>query len=333
MRLTRVTRTTSGAVCFLSLFLVCASAGAVLVDGVAAVVNNDIILQSELREVLESYRQEYAARYTGEELQNRMKATVRGVLDAAIERQLLIQEAKRLEAEGRGIEIEQAHIDEAMKRVRERFGSDEEFRRALAEYGETVATYREKREEDLLARRVAALKAKEFERELTVLEQDVRAYYEKHEGEFAVGPARELLKIFVPAEPSLPEADRMLRRGMMEEVLAEIKTGTDPERLAERFKSGDTSVPVEIDQGDLPSELEREISSMREGELSGVLESERGFYVVKVLHVDTWHGLDNPEIRARIERALRAERVQEKYNEWLKRLRDNARVAIYFRQD
>ncbi len=319
--------------CLLWLLFWCTGAGAVLIDGVAAVVNDDIILQSELREILESYRQEYAAKYSGAELQERMRATVRSVLDAAIERQLLIQEARRLESAGRGIEIDEKQIDEAVRRVRDRFDSEEEFRKALAEYGETIATFRKKREEDFLARRVAALKGREIEKEVTILEQDIQDYYEKGRDGFAIEPTRELFKIFVPADPYLPEAERALRRGMIEEVLEEINAGTDPEQIAERLATGDASVPLEIDRGELPSELEREVSSMREGEVSGVLESERGFYIVKVVHRDARLGLDDPELRARIESALRAERVQGKYDQWLRRLRENARISIYFRQD
>jgi len=319
--------------CLLGVLFSCAGAGAVLIDGVAAVVNDDVILQSELRQILESYRQEYAAQYSGAELQERMRATVRAVLDAAIERQLLIQEARRLEAAGRGIEVEDAEIDEAVKRVRERFDSDEKFREALAEYGETMATFRKKREEDILARRLAALKVKELEKEITVLEQDVREYYEKHKGQVAVEPVGEPLTIFVPADPSLSEAERAARRRMIEEVLLEIKAGTDRERLAERFASRDPSVPLEIGRGELPPEIEREVSLMEKGEVSDILESERGFYIVKVPSGNARRGLDDPEVRAQIESVLRAERVQEKYDQWLNRLREKARISIYFRPD
>ena len=315
------------------LLLLCwgASAAAVLVDGVAAVVNDDVILQSELLELLEPYRQEYAAKYDGRELQDRIRATARALLDAAIERQLLLQEAKRLEAAGRGIEIEESRVDEPIQKARERFDSDEEFRDALAEYGETMATFRKRREEELLARKVAALKWQQIDKEVTVLEQEVQGYYEKHREDFAIQPEKQFFKVFVPADASVPASERAVRRGMMEEVLAEVESGADIERLAERLGDGDTGVPVEVGRGDLPSELEREIRSMQEEEISHVLESREGFYIVKVLRAGSRQGFDHPQVRAKIESILRAERVQERYSEWLKKLRENARVSIYFR--
>jgi|GEM_PF-3228377 len=319
--------------CLLWLLFSCANCDAVLIDGVAAVVNDDVILQSELREILESYRQEYAAQYSGAELQERMRTTVRSVLDAAIERQLLIQEARPMEAAGRGIEVEDTQVDEAVKRVRERFDSDEKFREALAEYGETVATFRKKREEDILARRFAARKLKEIEKQVTILEEDVQAYYDKRRDDFAVEPASEPLRVFVPADSSLTEAERASRRNMIEEVLKEIKAGADPEGLAARFAAANASIPLEIARCGLPAELEREVSGMQEGEVAGVLQSERGFYIVKMPLTDAGRGLDNPEVRAKIESALRAERVQEKYEQWLNRLREKARISIYFRPD
>ena len=303
-----------------------ANVEAEIIDGIAAVVNDDIILQSELLQLLEPYRREYGEKYSGNELNDRIRATARSLLEAAIERHLLRQEALK-----RGIEIEESKIDEAVKKVRERFDSDEDFRKALAELGETMATFRKKREEELLARRMLALKLQDIDKEVTILEQDVQDYYEEHKEDFATEPKAELLKILVSAEKSLPPDERSRRRDVIEKASAEIKGGADFERIAERLAEGGTGVPIEVDRGDVPAELERAVSAMQDGEVSDVLESEQGFYIVKVMRLDAQGPSQNAELRARIESILREQRVQEKWTEWLKKLRDNARVSIYFR--
>lgn len=312
--------------CLLLLLPWCVNAGAKIIDGIAAVVNDDVILQSELLQLVEPYRQEYAAQYSGRQLNDKIRATARALLDAVIEKRLLLQEATRL-----GVEIEGSRLDEAVKQIRDRFDSDEEFRKALAEQGETMATFRRKHEEDLLARKMSSLKVQEIDKGVSISEQDVRDYYEKHKDEFAVEPKVELLKMFVSADASLPADQRAMRRGALEKVLAEVEGGADFERLAERLAESDTSVPVEIGRGDVPAELKRAVSSMQKGEVSDILESEQGFYIVKVLRSDPQTAPENDELRARIKPALRKRRVQEKWNEWLKKLREDARVSIYFR--
>jgi len=297
-----------------------------IIDGIAVVVNDDVILQSELLQLLEPYRQQYEAQYSGRQLNDKIRTAARGLLDAIIEKRLLLQEATRL-----GVEIEGSRIDEAVKKIRDRFDSDEEFRKALAEQGETMATFRRKHEEELIIRKMSSLKVQEIDKEVSISEQDVQHYYEKHEEEFEVEPKVELLKMFVSAEASLPADQRALRRGALEKVLAKVEDGADFERLAERLSEGDTDIPVEIVRGDVPADLKRAVSSLQNGEVSDILESEQGFHIVKVMRSDPQTAPDKDELRARIKATLRKLRVQEGWNEWLKRLREDARVSIYFR--
>jgi len=314
-------------VCFLIVLPWCVNVEAKIIDGIAAVVNDDVILQSELFELVEPYRREYAAKYSGKDLNDRLRATARALLDAVIERQLLLQEAAR-----RGVEIEESMIDEAVKGIRDRFGSDEELRKAIAEQGETMATFRKKHEEDLLARKISQVRLREIDKEVTISEQDVRDFYEKHKEELAAEPKMEFLKMFVSADSSLPPDERAMRRGVLKKAMAEVEGGADFEELAERLaQDDDTSVTVEIGRGDLPAELNSAVLSMREGEVSDILESEQGFYVVKVLRSQFEKVTYSDELRARIRSALRKQRVQEKWNDWLKKLREDSRVAIYFR--
>ena len=312
--------------CCLLLLQWCVNGEAGIIDGIAAVVNDDVILQSELLEIIEPYRREYATKYSGKELNDRIRATARALLEAAIEKQLLLQEAAR-----RGVEIEGPMVDEVVKTVRDRFNSDEEFRSAIAEQGETMATFRKRHEEDLIARRLSQLKLREFDKEVTVSEQDVRDFYEKHEEELAVEAKAEPFKMFVSADSSLPPDERAMRRGVLEKALAEVKSGADFEGLAERLAEGNTSVPVEVGRGDLPAELERAVLSMQVGEVSDILESEQGFYIVKVVRSESQDAPDEDELRARIRAVLKKQRMQEKWNGWIKGLRQDARVSIYFR--
>jgi len=308
------------------LLLWCQSACAVLIDEIAAVVNEDVILRSELIELVEPYRQQYAAKYNGDELEARVRAAARTLLERAIEKMLLLQEAKK-----RGIEIEQQKIDEALKEIQGRFRSDEEFRKALEDQDETIATLREKVQEDLLVSRVTALKRQEVDKEITISEQEVRDYYETHKSDFATSCTLKVAMIFVRADKSMPTEETQKKKTRMEELLAELKGGADVQQLAQKFSEDARGAPVEIGRGDLPAEIEQTVFSMNEGDLSDILESEQGFYIVKVLSIAGQKNSEIANARAKIELLLREQRVQEKCNNWLKQLRDEARVSIYFR--
>ena len=297
-----------------------------IVDEVAVVVNDDVILRSELIELIEPYKQAYLAKSGRRRLDDAFLAQARMLVEDAIATKFLLQEARKY-----SIEIEETRIDEAMKKVQARFGSEEEFRNALADKGETVATWREKKMETLLAEKLTALKLRELRQEMTISEQEVRNYYEEHREEFGAEPKVTLIKIFVAADKSMSPTERSGKRAMLEEALTEIRGGVEFERVAERLSEDDGSTPVEVARGDLPAEVERAVFSMQEGDVSDIVESERGFYIAKVVRAASQEPPQISDVRAEIESKLRAGRVREKFDDWLKKLRENAQVQQYFR--
>ena len=105
-----------------SLLFVCAGFAAEpqMVDGVAAVVNGDIITLSQVRGLSAPREKLLRSQYTGEELEKQLKATRELALKDLIDRRLVIQAFKKEK-----YEIPDHFVEERMHEIiRENFGGD-----------------------------------------------------------------------------------------------------------------------------------------------------------------------------------------------------------------
>ena len=118
-----------------------------MLDQVVAIVDDDIILASELRESLETVRQTLEAR--GVELPEE-EVLVRETLDRLIIDSIQMQLANRY-----GVRIPDQQLDEAMTRLARQNGLTlEQFRVALEQSGQNYAMMRENLRDDLAIQRV-----------------------------------------------------------------------------------------------------------------------------------------------------------------------------------
>ena len=90
------------------------------VNGIAAVVNNDVITYSEVRELVEPRERLLRSQYSGEELNKKIIELRKSALQDLIDRQLIIQQFDKDK-----LEIPGFFVDERVKDViRDSFGGD-----------------------------------------------------------------------------------------------------------------------------------------------------------------------------------------------------------------
>src|SRR5215210_2437360 len=72
-----------------------ASGEAQVVDGIAAVVNGEVITVSQVRQIVGPRERLLRQQYTGEELQKQLQAVRKAALQDLIDRQLIVQSFKK----------------------------------------------------------------------------------------------------------------------------------------------------------------------------------------------------------------------------------------------
>lgn len=224
---------------------------------------------------------------------------------AAIEEQLLLQEAKRT-----NIEVDPADVNAEIQRLKE-LGVDAEGRRDLI------------RDQILIARLLQGLRSAR-----AVTPQEVAEYYEKHPDEFLLPERRHILLIAVYAREFADS--KAAARKAAEEVLERLKKGEDFGELARKRshgpaadKGGDQGWVV---KGTLVKNLEDAVAALKPGELSDLIETPDGFLIVKLVGIQPPTRQSLAEARPAILRQLDAERVAERRKELIERLAKNASI-------
>src|SRR5207249_303319 len=111
-----------------------------VIDGMAAVVNGEVITFSQVRELVAQKEKVLRETLSGQELVDKIKETRLAALNDLVDRQLILQEFKKS-----GYSIPEYVVDEHIQRIiREEFGGDRSaFLRTLAAQGYTLAKFKE----------------------------------------------------------------------------------------------------------------------------------------------------------------------------------------------
>jgi peptidyl-prolyl cis-trans isomerase SurA len=288
-----------GALFGLSLFSLLFGVWAVseaVVDRVVAVVNQEIITLSEL----EKWKGPLVAEIKTEDRLAKREQTrevLRKILDRLVEEKLVDQEVKRL-----GIKITAKELEGAIEELKRRNNlTQENFEKALAMEGLSLESFRKEFEKQILRSRLISMAVKV---ETKVGEKELKDFYEKnrkrYRGEEAYRPGQILF--YIPKDATPEQVQEI--RNKCQKVLEKIKKGEDFGELAVLY-SEDASAKDRGDlgyfkKGDLLPAFEKEALRLKVGETSGIIRSEFGFHIIKLLDRK---GVDPPpleEVREKI---------------------------------
>ena len=175
-----------------------------LTDGIAAIVNSEVITVSELQAELEDETIRLQARFDGEDLAQRLVRKEYETLNNLIARKLQIQEAKT-----KGLSVTNEEIERARSLLIQRGMSG----RDAEEYSQDAIR------EELLLRKVQDF---EVRRHVMVSKREVRQYYEDFVERFMEPPRYHLHQILLPSAPGT-DASRSL--AIAEEIYKELSSG------------------------------------------------------------------------------------------------------------
>lgn len=302
------------------LFTLPATAQEVL-NGIAAVVNKDVITFAQVRELVGAREQTLQKTYSGEELVTKIKETRLAALNELIDRQLIIQDFKTA-----GFTIPAYVVEDRVGQIiREEFGGDRAaFLRTLEAQGFTLQRFKEQEEEKIV---VQAMRQKNVQVNTVLSPQQVQAFFTAHSSEYETADQAKLRMIVLKGTDDLDAAKRTL-----EEIRQKIMAGAEFGRMAQMY-SDDSTKESEgdwgwIDRNTLNEELTKAAFSLKPGETSPVIALGGSVYLLFV-EARKYGGVKPlAEVRDDIEKKLLQERRQAAQEKWLKGLRAKAYIKI-----
>lgn len=297
-----------------------------VLDGVVALVNDEPVTFSEVREEVAGglgVPQGDADAYLREERDTAaVLRWINGLVEAVLVR-------KELAKKGGG--ISEAEIDRAIDSVRKANNvNEEQFVELLAREGLTPAAYRNRIRWQM--ERGAIVRARKH-KEVTVTDDEVRAYFRENSERFlAGGQVRVETMLFPVPEGAEAEEAAVRARFAARQALASFPPGRP---LADGMDMARAAYPaVQLYAGDfLPEEdllpeMRREIGRLRSGERSAPFPGEHGVYIVRVVERRGGAPREFRELKDALAEEMTDRRSEKAYADIIEELKRSASIDV-----
>lgn len=156
---------------------------------------------------------------------------------------------------------------------------------------------------------------------LVANEQDLRTYYDQNAARIAGKEERRASHILITAPKDAPAAERAKAKAKAEELLAAVRKAPDSFAEMARKNSQDPgSAPNGGDldyfaRGAMTKAFEDVAFALKKGEISGVVETEFGFHIIKVTDIKSPKQRSFEEMKPELEAELQKQQAQRKFAE------------------
>lgn len=253
-----------------------------VVDRIAAVVGNQIILESELETQVQIYLTQSGVTNPAQSEFNRLK---QDILEQMInDRLILVQAEKDTTIKIGPTEIENA-LEQHLERLKSQFGSEEEFIKQLEKENLTLKDlkrrYRQEVRNQLLKDRLVQKRVAK----VNVSAKAVKDFYEMYKDSIPEqAQSVHLAHILLTVELTQATLDSL--RAKLENIRKEAISGADFATLAAKYSEDPTAKTGGdlgfFQKGELDPEFEKAAFSLKIGEISGVIQSQFGFHLIKL---------------------------------------------------
>jgi peptidyl-prolyl cis-trans isomerase SurA len=297
-----------------------------LVDGIAAVVNEEIITFTDVKKLIGSQIRTLYHRYAPNDpaLQKELDQLQKAALDELVEQRLIIQQFHT-----KGGKIPENYIEEDIVRIiEEQYGRDRSvFIKTLEAHGSNLEAYKEQVRDRII---VQYMRNSEIGNEIFISPYKIEKYYKEHLDDFKDGEKVKLRMIYVKNQN---ESEVESNRNLAKELLLKVATTGDFSQTAsnysegaEKNKGGDMGF---VDKDVLREELREVAFNLKPGQLSPVIETKDGFYILRVDEKKPAKTSTLLEARDLIERILVQEEKERLSKRWLQTLKRSAYIRMH----
>ncbi len=295
-------------------------------ERVVAVVNDSIILQSELDARLVPVVQEAQQIADPAERRRRMAKLSSQVLDEMVNEELIVQAA-----EAAKIEVDSSEVQAALDEIKQQNNLDDAgLQQALAQQGYTLQGYKaDLRRQLLRLRAVNQLVAPKVQ----VTDEDIHARYDQLQRRSEAVSAVQLSHILIklpehPTEQQLTEAKEKAAKAM-----DRVKNGEAFAAVA-KDASEDPSTAANggelgwFQRGSINPDWEQIVFSMNKGDMRGPVTGPQGLHVFYVTDVKQSELKPFDQMKDQLQRELRRRELDKQTQTWTEELRKKAYIDI-----
>src|SRR6266700_3530613 len=296
-----------------------------VVDGIAAIVNGDVITFSQVRMLSAPREKLLRSQFTGKELENKLKEVRQLALKDLVDRRLVIQAFKK-----ESYQIPDHVVDQRVHDIiRESFGGDRNtFIKTLEAQNDLLGEFKEKEMERII---VSAMRSHNVKTNYIISPTKIEDFYRKHRDLFTTKEEIKLRMIMVSGQKDTGNAQA--QKSLAEEVLGKLAAGGEFEQTAQIYSEDSTKDNGGdwgwIGRNTLAAPLEKFAFNMPVGRISNIIDYAGNYYILKVEDKRGGTTRSLAEARGDIEKKLIQDEAQQIQERWIASLRQKAYIRTF----
>lgn len=281
------------------------------VNKIAVVVNDEVITTYDIDQQVEQLPQAQG-----------LSAVQRQQLQAQVQKKLIEDALVRQRIETLGLTVSEEQLARAIDEIRANNKmSEDQLRAAVLQQGLTWPAYREKVRNEIMTFR---LMQKEVYDKIEVTNREVNDYFQQNIEQYRLPPTVDLTRV------SLTKSEADIRP-----ILAEVRTGLEAGQEVDQVVaalegriSANGGVLKAIDPTQLEPTFAQAVAPLKEGEVSGPIETDGTVHVLQVTKRTPGNAKEVDEVAPKIREKLIAEKRQELSRTYVESLREKAYIDI-----
>lgn len=274
-------------------FFIMQSPSAQTIDRIVAIVNNEIITQSDVDRVLATMEAEFNTQSNEENIINQM-----------VEEKLILCEARAYD-----ITVDESKIEARIEQIRKDFPSEQGFEQALEVQGLTLQDLQDRfRDQQIMKTAVDYFVASKVD----IQPSELEAFFKAHQQDFF--------------QPERAKIESIHVKGSDYQAMQKAKIAI------RRLKEGESLEDWEdlgfIEKGQLIDEIDQAIFDLEPGEFTDALKTESGYRIFKLIEKKPKRPLTFSEAQDIVRDVLYKKKFSEIFREWLEGLKQNAYIVL-----
>jgi peptidyl-prolyl cis-trans isomerase C len=287
---------------------------------VVAKVNGEPIEKWEFENAIRSVE----ARAGGPVPAERRDEILRGVLDQLVAFHLLAQEAH-----ARKLVVADADVDAQLADIRRGFPSEDVFKQEMSKQGVSLDQIKSQARMRL---EVSKLIDAEITAKIAVPDADVDAFYKQNPERFKQNESVHASHILIGVPQNATPQQKAQAKSAAQDALKKARAGADFAALAKE-RSNDSSAQNGGDLGFVPRgqtvpAFEDAAFKLKPGQMSGVVETQFGYHIIKVHEHRDARTAPFAEVSAQIKQFLEQGQRETKLQQFVETARARARIEV-----
>jgi peptidyl-prolyl cis-trans isomerase SurA len=298
-----------------------ASAAPRVVDRVAALVNDEVVLLSEVDQICKAALDEVPSTLPLDEAVERKREIRKAALDTLIDDLLIKQQVREHKVSVSEEEV-QKQIGQLMK---DNNLNEKQFEEALMLEGKTIEDLKRDISRQMERSKLIDLQMRtnpELRSQIQVREKEIEDYYQLHYSTMERVRASHILFILPPGSGAEKEKEV---RARAQKVLDQLRQGAPFDLMAKQH-SDDPSSALGGDlgwfrRGDMVESFEKVAFGLKKGQLSDLVKTKFGIHIILLTDHSTEGPPDMAKVQDEIRSRLHREKFQRAMQGWLDELR------------